>query len=256
MNDVTNYQTDMQDITAILHCHKHPSVIYEQIAALKEQTIPPRQIIIWRNDAGEYEFPDDIRLDPSIIIIDCTKNMGVWARFAAALLTNTEFICVFDYNIIPGRKWFENCLTTMKHVNGLLGTLGWIFHYNPQRYTSVEKRIGWDGPNYETREVDMVCHAYFFRRRWIPELFQMIYRYDGLFQSDESMSLSYAFQQIGIKTYVPPHPPLDYDMYGSHPEKAVQYKCEIASIWENSTDHDMMLHSYKKTGFQFINKRT
>jgi hypothetical protein len=70
------------------------------------------------------------------------------------------------------------------------------------------------------------------------------------------MGLSYAFQQIGIKTFVPPHPPLDYDMYGSHPEKAVKYGCEPVSIWLTGTNFDEMFHFYKKRGFRFINDRT
>jgi hypothetical protein len=253
---VNGHRLKVQEITAILNFYKRPHVIHEQIAALREQTIPPKQIIIWRNYAEGYEFPDDIRADPSIIIMDCSKNMGVWARFAAALLANTEFICVFDDDTIPGRRWFENCLTTIKQVNGLLGTIGWRFHRNSQQYNSFEKRIGWDGPNYETREVDMVCHAWFFKRAWLPELFRIVPDYEMLFRSGEDMGLSYAFQQIGIKTFVPPHPPLDYDMYGSHPEKAVKYGCEPVSIWLTGTNFDEMFHFYKKRGFRFINDRT
>jgi hypothetical protein len=250
------HRATVHDITAVLNFYKRPHVIHEQIQALRNQTVVPKQIIIWRNYAEGYEFPEDIRADPSIIIMDCNRNMGVWARFAASLLANTEFVCVFDDDTIPGRKWFENCLTTMNRVNGLLGTIGWRFHKDSHKYDSFGHRIGWDGSNFETQEVDMVCHSWFFRRAWLPELFKIVPDYEMLFRSGEDMGLSYAFQQIGVKTYVPPHPPLDYDMYGSHPEKAKQYGTEPVAICLNGVNFDEMFHFYKKKGFRFMNDRT
>lgn len=249
------HQIIKKDITAVLTFFKRPHVIHEQIEALRGQTVPPTQIIIWRNYAEGYEFPEDIRADPSIIIMDCSRNMGVWPRFAAGLLADTEYVCVFDDDTIPGRKWFENCLTTMKQVNGLLGTIGWRFHRNSQQYNSFGPRVGWDGPNFEIQHVDMVCHSWFFKRAWLPELFKIVPDYDMLFRTGEDMGLSYAFQQIGVNTFVPPHPPLDYDMYGSHPEKAKRYGTESVAICLNGANFDEMFHFYKKKGFRFINDR-
>ena len=244
-----------KDITAILNFYKRPHIIHEQLAALRDQTIPPKQIIIWRNFAEGYDFPEDIRADKSIIIMDCSRNMGVWPRFAAGLLANTEFVAVFDDDTVPGRKWFENCLETMKRVNGLLGTIGMTFHPGSIQYNSFCHRIGWDGPQFDVHEVDMVCHAWFFRRAWLPELFNIVPDYDMMFRMGEDMGLSYAFQQIGIRTYVPPHPPMDYDMYGSHPEKARQYGSDSVAIWVSGVNFDEMFHFYKKKGFQFLQER-
>jgi hypothetical protein len=39
----------------------------------------------------------------------------------------------------------------------------------------------------------------------------------------EDMAFTCGLQKIGIKTYVPPHPPYDLEMFGSHPEKAWSY---------------------------------
>lgn len=241
-------------ITAIINGYTRSTIIHEQIKALKEQTIPPTHIIIWQNDRKDCTIQEEIYNDPTIAILHCNKNIGVWSLFASGLMTNTEYIGIFDHDIIPGRKWFENCLTTMKHVNGLLGTIGCRFQRNSQQYR-FEKRIGWDGPNYETREVDMVSHAYFFKREWLPELFRVAPHYNILVESNETMGLFYAFQKIGINVFVPPHPPLDYDMYGNNPEKAIQYGCEPISIWTTNTIFDEMVH-YKKRGFICINDRT
>ena len=242
-------------ITAILNFYKRPHVLHEQLHALRTQTHPPSQIIIWKNFAEGYEFPEDVRSDPDIIIVECNRNMGVWARFAAALLANTEYICVFDDDTIPGCKWFYNCLDTMRRVNGLLGTIGMIFNKNAQKYNSFGPRIGWDGPSFDIREVDMVCHSWFFRRAWLPQLFTIVPDYNMMFRAGEDMGLSFAFQQIGIKTYVPAHPAGDFDMFGSHPGLARKYGVEEVGISmdpESERLFNDMFQFYKKRGFKFM----
>jgi GT2 family glycosyltransferase len=240
------------NITVILNAYKRPHVLNEQITAIRNQTIPPKQIIIWRNHAEGYDIPTDIRADKSIIIMDSSQNLGVWARFAAGLLANTEFVCFFDDDTIPGRKWFENCLNTMDKVNGLLGTIGLIFNPNPERYYTF-RRVGWDCPNSEIVEVDLVGHSWFLRRKWLPELFKIVPDYDKLFLVGEDMGLSWALQQIGIKTYVPPHPESDIEMFGSMPSLAYKYGCESVGISMNNPNFDEMFWFYKNKGFKFIN---
>jgi hypothetical protein len=69
------------------------------------------------------------------------------------------------------------------------------------------------------------------------------------------MGFSWALQQIGIKTYVPPHPANDLDMYGSHPELAMRYGCESVGISMNNPNWDFMFQFYKQKGFKFIKDR-
>lgn len=245
----------IMSITVVLNFYKRPHVIHEQLKAVREQSIPPTQIIIWRNFVEGYEFPEDIRKDKSIIIMDCSRNLGVWARFAGALLANTEYICVFDDDTIPGRKWFENCLDTIDTVNGLLGTIGLVFRKNPQNYFDWHPRIGWDSNNDTIQEVDLVGHAWFFRRSWLPELFKIVPDYDKLFISGEDMGFSWALQQIGIKTYVPPHPVNDIEMYGSRPHLAMRYGTESVGISMNNPNWDSMFQFYKQKGFKFMKDR-
>lgn len=246
-----------KDITAILNVYKRPHVLHEQIAALRNQTIPPTQIIIWHNYAEGYDIPVDIRSDKSIIIMDSSKNLGVWARFAAGLLANTEFVCIFDDDTIPGNKWFENCLATMDKVNGLLGTIGLIYNRNPSHYYDWEGggRIGWAGCNSEITQVDLVGHSWFLRRAWLPELFKIVPDYDRLFVVGEDMGLSYALQKIGINTYVPPHPISDLEMFGSKPDIAIRYGTESVGISMNNPNFEGMFKFYKDIGFKFIRDR-
>ena len=76
-----------------------------------------------------------------------------------------------------------------------------------------------------------------------------------MFRAGEDMGLSYAFQQIGVKTYVPPHPPGDFDLYGSHPELARKYGTESVGISMGQTNFDEMFLFYKKKGFSFLRDR-
>ena len=252
-------------ITAVLNAFRRPHVLREQIAAIKGQTHPPTEIIIWKDGSKDSEpkeeqkeeiaaLWEEIRADPMIMVIECNKNRGVWPRFAGALLANTEYVCVCDDDTIPGPKWFYNCLDTMRRVNGLLGTVGIIFNKNPTCYNSFGPRIGWDGPSFDIREVDMVCHCWFLRRAWIPELFKIVPDYNMMFRAGEDMGISFALQKIGIKTYVPAHPHGDFDMFGSLPDKARKYGTESVAISVSgaSDQFDPMFNFYKKRGFQFL----
>jgi len=242
------------DITAVLNVFKRPHVIEEQILALRNQTKPPKQIIIWHNSVEGYDIPEKIKNDKSLIIFTSNKNLGVWPRFAGALLANTEFICIFDDDTIPGNEWFENCLNTMNKVNGLLGTVGLVFNKNPKHYLDwyVKDRVGWPNPNKEIVQVDLVGHSWFLRRSWLPELFKIVPNYDDLFITGEDMGLSYALQKIGINTYVPPHPPDNLELYGSNPKKALEYGTEKVAISQNYVNFNSMFFYYKKLGFKFI----
>lgn len=240
------------DITVVLNVFKRPHVIEEQINAVRNQSVPPSQIIIWHNHIEGYEIPDSIKNDKSIIIIDSNRNLGVWPRFAAGLLANTEYVCVFDDDTIPGRKWFENCINTMNQVNGLLGTIGLIFKPDFNLYSDHEERIGWHGPNSKTTRVDIVGHSWFFRRSWIPELFKIVPDYNFLFTTGEDMGFSWALQQIGINTYVPPHPEDDIEMFGSIPDIALKYGTENVAISFNNPNFNEMFNFYKNKGFKFI----
>lgn len=245
----------MSNITAILNVYKRPHVLQEQINALRNQTMPPDKIIIWHNHSPEYNIPLDIRNDTSLLIIDCNKNLGVWPRFMIGLLATTDFVSVFDDDTIPGKKWFENCLQTISQYNGLLGTIGLIFH-NSNRYSHNFIRVGWDNCNNITTHVDLVGHSWFFRREWILELYKIIPDYDNLFITGEDMGFSWALQQIGIKTYVPPHPLNDIEMFGSIPHLAWKYGTESVAISMAQDIYykfDNMFTYFKNKGFRFIN---
>lgn len=210
-------------ITAILTVYKRPYSLIEQLQAVQSQSIIPDKIIIWKNSVEGVELPViPDNLMKNVTIINSSTNYGVWARFSVALLANTEFIAIFDDDTIPQHNWFKNCLDTMKVKEGLLGSIGLRFDSGCE-YIHSGKKFGWDGPNNEIEEVDIVGHAWFFKRVWLSYLWNFIPDYDKYLKCGEDIAFSYMLQRVGIKTYVPPHPINDISMYGSNPNIARKY---------------------------------
>jgi hypothetical protein len=197
-------------ITAILNGYKRPQFLLEQIESIKNQTIPPTEIMLWQNNTDGF----DTNLTGQLTTASCNKNMGVWARFAFALNAKTEYICIFDDDTIPGNMWFENCLNTMKTHEGLLGTVGLIYEtadsYRPNT------RYGWtEINNPKPVRVDIVGHAWFFKREWLSTFWRELPPVD-LTTVGEDMHFSFMLQKyLGLNTYVPPHPENFREMWGS-----------------------------------------
>jgi hypothetical protein len=200
----------MSEITAILNGYKRPQFLKEQIDAINNQTIKPKEIMLWQNNTDGF----DLDITNTITTAKSNKNLGVWARFAYALNAKTEYICIFDDDTIPGSKWFENCLDTIKKHEGLLGTIGLIYD-TPNRYRP-NTRYGWaDINNEEVMKVDIVGHAWFFKREWLSTFWRELPPID-IETVGEDMHFSYMIQKyLGLNTYVPPHPKNNREMWGS-----------------------------------------
>jgi len=215
--------TNNPSITAILNIFKRPHTLLEQLTALQNQSVQPENIIIWKNYAEEVLIPEiPIHLKKNVIIIESSKNFGVWARFTAGLLVNSKYVAVFDDDTIPGKDWFLNCIETMKTHEGLLGSIGLRFKKG-NTYDFELPRIGWDGPNDETQQVDIVGHAWFFKQEWLPYLWECRPNYNEMFLCGEDIGFSYILQKYGINTYVPPHPLNNKHLWGSDYDKAFFY---------------------------------
>ena len=197
------------DITVILNCYRRPYNLKMQVDAIRAQSVKPVQIWLWIN-----YHEDNKNFDPKTIGVDRVfKNDYNWkfyGRFAAALLADTEYIAIYDDDTIPGKRWHENCLNTMKTHEGIMGSAGIILKGN--RYIQHD-RCGWPTQNKEVTEVDLVGHAWFFKREWLRYLWQ-----EKPTTWDNGEDIQFGFMAKihgGIKTYCPPHPPEDYDLHGS-----------------------------------------
>lgn len=218
-------------ITVILNCYKRPQYLQEQIEAILSQTIQPEDIWIWYNKPEDQEQYDLTGLGYKVVI--CNHNFKFHGRFAFGLLAQTEYVAFFDDDTIPGNKWFENCLDTIKQgYNGILGCSGVVL--NDTTYQNNYK-VGWaHGINNEMPyEVDLVGHAWFMKKDYLRYLW---YEDPISWDNGEDMQLSYQAQKYGdIKTYVPPHPLSDQSLWGSLPNKSLKYgNDENASFKKNN----------------------
>jgi hypothetical protein len=252
---------ESEDITVILTVFRRPHTLLQQLAAIQGQTVKPKEIFIWKNSYEGITLPEiPPELMTNVSIIDSQKNFGVWARFALGLLANTTYIAVFDDDTIPGCKWFENCLNSMKVRQGLMGSIGLVFHEdNYWKYN----RVGWDEKNNcnnsDLREVDIVGHAWFFKREWLCDLWSFAPDYTKFLTHGEDIAFSAFLQKKGIPTLVPPHPPNQWDLFGSHPKLAWKYGSEEVGIWakpESSSRFPELLKFFiERYGFTLLHKR-
>ena len=242
-------------ITVVLTLYKRPQYLVEQIEAVLSQTIKPQKIILWVNRVPDIQIPEmseELRKD--LVIVDSSENFGVWARFGVALLANTKYVCVFDDDTIPGKEWFKNCLDTMKTHKGLLGTVGIIF--NREDVYMDYRRYGWPSHNEKVVKVDIVGHAWFFKRKWLSHLWSFTPDYDQFHRCGEDMAFSYCLQKNGISTYVPPHPSSKPDMWGSNETKAMEYGRDenAVSLQPGATpSFERMYKFFINSGFKILN---
>ena len=196
-------------ITVILNCYRRPEYLKEQIISIKEQTVKPKEIWLWVNYHEDNKDIDFAEFDVDRVIRN-DYNWKFYGRFAGAMLSDSKFIAMFDDDTIPGKKWFQNCLDTMKTNEGILGGAGVILNGN--KYTGHD-RFGWSSRNEKIVEVDLVGHAWFFKQEWLKYLWM---EKPFTWENGEDIQFSYCAQRFGgIKTYCPPHPKYDKELFSS-----------------------------------------
>lgn len=200
----------MAEVTTILTKYRRPQNIRPIAEAVRNQTQANGPIWLWENHHQDCSV-DEWTLYNDAVDRVCTSdyNWKFFGRFAMATMVDTEYVALFDDDTIPGEKWFENCLNTMKTHEGLMGSAGVILtgpYYRPHT------RYGWSSQNRGVVEVDLVGHAWFLKTEWIRHFWA---EKPYTWQNGEDIHLSYMLQRIGIKTYCPPHPAFDKSLHGS-----------------------------------------
>ena len=243
-------------IGVIMTVYRRPQNFTAQLAAIKAQTVQPKEILVWHNVFSEAEQPQ-IPLD--VDYVQAVPNMGVWPRFLIGLELNTDYVCVFDDDTIPGNRWFENCLQTMKTHRGVLGTVGVVFKHETRqgRYQGDSwTRRGWPSANAQVEEADIVGHSWFFERDWLRAYAAEPRRGFSTCGEDYHLSVS-AQKQLGLKTYVPPHPRGDKSLWGSL--KGMELGTDDVALYKinSETDKKALTHAaYLTSGWQLICMRS
>jgi len=198
-----------ESVTVILNCYRRPEYLQEQIKAVRSQTKKIDNIWIWVNYHDDNKSVDFSQFDVDRIIKN-DYNWKFYGRFAGAMLSDDKFIAMFDDDTIPGPKWIENCLNTMYKSEGILGGAG--VRLAGDKYIGHE-RFGWSSANEEIVEVDLVGHAWFFKREWLKYLWM---EKPFTWHNGEDIQFSYCAQKYGgVKTYCPPHPKDQLEMFSS-----------------------------------------
>jgi hypothetical protein len=214
---------DVPTVSIILNGYKRPHTLRRQLKALKNQSISPSEVLVWRNDSNSRFIDLKFLLGPrrGIEMARSSQNLGVWARFAFALMSKSEFVCVIDDDTIPGSKWLENCLSSYMAQPGLYGTIGVRFD-SSAGYDGKQKRVGWDNPNDKIERVDIVGHSWFFPKEYL-QFFWREFPHTIPLSAGEDIHFSYTLQKFaGIGTFVPPHPVNFPELWGSRPALATK----------------------------------
>jgi hypothetical protein len=238
------------DVSVVLNVFRRSKHFPEQLRAIQNQSVTPKEILVWEN--GEEEIPQNLR--NFVTLTRASKNFGVWARFAHALNAESEFVCVIDDDTIPGRDWLKNCLSTMNVTPGLLGTRGLIFE-SSNNY-SINQEFGVYGSNEQTTRVDIVGHSWFFRREWLAAYWaEYVERFDNPL-AGEDIHFSFAIQKhLGLPTLVPPHRSSHPEEWGSDPRHARLIGEEAVAISKGAKAMEIFekaLQHYRKLGFKTL----
>lgn len=204
-------------ITVVLNAFKRQQYLRQQIECVLSQSIPAERVLIWNNG----EQLDLSGYGDKVMIANNSHNLGVWSRFAYALNAETEFVCMLDDDTFPAPRFFESCLDQMAKEPALLGARGLRFLSATRYHPFVS--YGWDAPNEKTEVVDIVGHAWFFKREWLGAFWRELPEPETSRLVGEDMHFSFMLQKhLGIRTMVPPHPQTDRSIWGSDPELAMR----------------------------------
>lgn len=244
------------DVTVVLTAFKRVNSLKKQLEAIKSQSLLPKKIVL---------FQDKIKEDYTVVIrnellqmFDDTniaiENIGVWGRFEYAKQVETEYVCLFDDDTIPERRWIENCFQQMQLQEGIYGTIGIVLDENVDYPIKNYYRIGWVRPNERTMQVDFVGHSWFLKTKWLNYMFDGTEGYQKYKYAAEDMTLSFSCLKNGIYTYVPPHPISNIEMWGSLPETAVGLGTsgEALSVTGNGPIMKKALNQLLKDGWNVL----
>jgi hypothetical protein len=200
----------MENISIILNVFKRPKTLEKQIDAILNQSIliNPENIHVWYNYS---DIQQTLPQSKSIKTYQCNWNTKFFGRFTIPLLCKTEYVAMFDDDILPQKDWFKNCIESMKKQEGIYGGSGVIL--KSKSYTPFEK-VGWNGKHSNNIErVDLVGHAWFFKQKWSKYLW---YEEPFSWENGEDIMFSYLAQKYGgINTFVPPHPESNTNLWST-----------------------------------------
>ena len=189
----------MSDYSVIVGMHAGGDWFPHLITSIRNQSVQPKKIIVWVNPSKEHPFVNSV--GTKLEIIYCSENYGVYSRFTAGLLCDTDRILILDDDTLPGKDWAKNCFNTIERVGdeSIIGYRG--IRLLPNALYDIEAYQ--KGTN-EITEVDLCGHSWFVKRKHILAMFedQPVNKFNG---EDTHLSASNQIK-YGTKTYIPAQP--------------------------------------------------
>ena len=249
------HQATEPSITVILNTYNRPEYLHKQLAALREQTVPATQIWIWCNSGSKALYDFSTLCDRVVV---SNFNWKFFGRFSLGMLARTRYVAFIDDDILPGRRWFENCVHTIENgCDGILGGIGLILPRGGDY--SGGAWLGWRQPHFDQpREVDLVGQSWFLRKQHL----QYMWREEPFsWENGEDIHLSYMALKYGkVKSYVPPHPRGKLEWWSSDPMYSrtrggdQQAHSSVHRKVHDQTRNDIV-NSYRKNGWVIYNER-
>lgn len=192
-------------VTVILTVFKRACNLEKQINALLSQTIPPTDFIININDTKDRNIYDPIikKLIPNALIVEHSKNLGVWSRFFLWFNANTDYVFIIDDDNIPGNKWIENWIEVLKNEECIIWSWGSIFNSLKVRRDRQIISETTNRPNKLTF-VNMSGHSWLFRKETLPKMLSNLPDLVKFKVCGEELVVSWNASKVGIKTYILP----------------------------------------------------
>ena len=241
-------------ISVMLTAWNRPQYLEEQVAAVLNQSVAPHEVLLWYNRPSRKMGV--VRPKPRLNFrnanrvkkIVCDFNFGIVPRFAMAPCLEGDYVCIFDDDTLPGRRWLENCLNHVDRETCLLGTIGLRFLSLQDGHVKTEQpRMGWEGCNERIAFVDVVGHSWFFRREWACHFWEDL---PVSTTFGEDIHFCAMLQRHGIRVACPPHPAQDRSLWGSiRPERGVDKVAVSCSKDRSSEYHRVVAYEISK-GFK------
>jgi hypothetical protein len=177
----------------------------QQIQHILQQTVPVENIFIWQTKG--FIDVSDVRIEhPNVRFIYSDYDFKYHGRFLFGLALDTEFVAIFDDDVMPQPRYLENCLRVCKEKNALVGGVGRI--WRPNSYYQMV-----DFPNRDV-EVDFVGHSWFLKTEWLRLFWS---EEQPTWENGEDIALaSILWLKAKIRAFVPSHPRDNYDLWSDY----------------------------------------
>ena len=198
------------DITVIINAFLKPELLERQIESFKNQTLKPKQIIVYQTKPTKDFKVKEI---DGVDVIYSNTDFGINSRFAIVQLATTSYIYSVDDDIFPGNKWLEESYKLSKINNCIVSPYG--VDYENGNYNDLNsKRYGDDGErNKIPQKVDLGGHGFFGRKDWFKVFFKEE-PLDNKIADDVHFSVMLQ-KYLNLDIYVSPYPENNKDIWGN-----------------------------------------